>query len=170
MGIDYQRESWEAWISHDQKQALRRVVKVLLDSGAGLTCDEVEVLTGMSHQTASATISHASRRGLLVKSGLRRPTRTGRKAQVYQLGTPPEANDGSNDNTTRTVETIKRPQEAGRQGQADHERQSQQGLDAASRPAPEADSKYRKAADLYRREGLRQDTDGGFDNCSPLFG
>ena len=168
MGIDYQRESWEAWVSHDSKKALRRVVKTLLDSNAGLTCDEVEVLTGMSHQTASATISHASRRGLLLKSGLRRPTRTGRKAQVYQLGTPPEATDG-NGKGDGVVEKKRSATAASSEGHADRGRIDQQGLDPALRAVEGEAQTQRKASDLYRRSRVREDSDGSFFGGGNLF-
>ena len=174
MAIDYQTESWWAWMDHLPKrnQNLRRVVRALLDSKGGMTCDEVETMTGMSHQSCSATISHASRRGLLLKSGLRRPTRTGSLAMVYVLPNtaPLEATNGSNNDTTRTVEKIERPETTSGQGQGDHDRLSQQGLDTASRPTVEADSEYRKATDLYRGTRLRKDSDGSIDNCTPLFG
>ena len=51
---------------------------------AGSTCDEAEIALDMSHQTCSARF-----RGLVLKeaiydSGVKRPTRTGRNATVYQ--------------------------------------------------------------------------------------
>jgi len=50
----------------------------------GLTCDEVEEVTGLNHQTASARI-HALNHKLhrIHDSGLRRKTRSGRAAIVY---------------------------------------------------------------------------------------
>ena len=50
----------------------------------GCTCDEVETLLQFSHQTASARIRDLSKGGLLVDSGLRRKTRTGRSATVWK--------------------------------------------------------------------------------------
>ena len=49
------------------------------------TCDEVEVALRMSHQTASARIRELSLMGLIVDSGDRRKTRSGRKARIYTL-------------------------------------------------------------------------------------
>ncbi len=50
----------------------------------GLTCDELEENTGLSHQTASARINALYRKkGLIRDSGLRRKTRSGRCAVVY---------------------------------------------------------------------------------------
>jgi hypothetical protein len=53
-------------------------------SGAhGMTCDEIETLLEMRHQTASARV-HELQRGKWIKdSGQRRATRSGRKATVW---------------------------------------------------------------------------------------
>lgn len=47
------------------------------------TCDQVEVLTGLSHQTASSTIRRLVLRGRLVDSGRRETNRSGRKGTVW---------------------------------------------------------------------------------------
>ena len=47
------------------------------------TCDHVEVITGLPHQTASSTIRRLVLRGRLVDSGRRETTRSGRKATVW---------------------------------------------------------------------------------------
>lgn len=52
---------------------------------AGLTCDMVEVLTGWSHQSASARIRELVLAELVVDSGLRRKGRSGRSGRVYRL-------------------------------------------------------------------------------------
>ena len=49
----------------------------------GLTCDEVELVTGLSHQTASARCVELKRRGLLVPVG-KRPTRSARMAEILR--------------------------------------------------------------------------------------
>ena len=49
----------------------------------GMTCDEVERWTGLSHQTASARVNELWMAGRLQDSGLRRKTRSGRNAAVY---------------------------------------------------------------------------------------
>lgn len=54
----------------------------------GLTCDEVERITGLRHQTASARIRELSQRGEIIPlivdgTPVRRPTRSGRLATVY---------------------------------------------------------------------------------------
>lgn len=48
----------------------------------GMTCDEIEQATQLSHQTASARCRALTERGLLEDSGHRRATRSGRKAAV----------------------------------------------------------------------------------------
>ena len=48
------------------------------------TCDEVEIGTGLSHQTASARVRDLVKAGLIVDTGARRPTRSGRGARVYR--------------------------------------------------------------------------------------
>jgi Fic family protein len=50
----------------------------------GRTCDEVERLTGMSHQTASARITELVIEGKVRDTGIRRKTRSGRSARVYE--------------------------------------------------------------------------------------
>jgi hypothetical protein len=49
----------------------------------GCTCDEVEVVTGMSHQSTSARITELVIEGKIRDTGVRRKTRTGRTARVY---------------------------------------------------------------------------------------
>lgn len=51
----------------------------------GLTCDEVEWILEMKHQTASARILELRKKGLLRDSGYRRKTRSGRKAVVWRV-------------------------------------------------------------------------------------
>ncbi len=61
----------------------RRVVAYVASRGEfGATSDEVEVALALSHQTVSARITEAKAGGELVKSGDRRPTRSGRNAAV----------------------------------------------------------------------------------------
>lgn len=53
----------------------------------GLTCDALETLLSMSHQTASARLRDLAMRGDILDSGKRRKTRTGRTAIVWQVAT-----------------------------------------------------------------------------------
>ena len=58
----------------------QRIVDCLAQYPEGLTCDEVEVDTGMSHQSASATIKKLRDEKIVKRTGERRPTRTGNLA------------------------------------------------------------------------------------------
>jgi predicted transcriptional regulator len=50
-----------------------------------VTCDEIEVVFGLRHQTASARVRELSMLGEIVDTGERRKTRSGRTARVYEL-------------------------------------------------------------------------------------
>jgi len=50
-----------------------------------LTDDELETRLGMRHQTVSATRRGMVKDGLIEATGDRRPTRSGRSAQVWRL-------------------------------------------------------------------------------------
>jgi hypothetical protein len=66
-------------------QLAGRVLRAIASGGAsGFTCDEVEVLTGMAHQTCSARVNELMRKGRIVDTGQRRKTRSGRKAVVWR--------------------------------------------------------------------------------------
>lgn len=52
----------------------------------GITCEELELKTLMSHQTCSARISELLKGGFLKDSGSRRRTTSGRTARVYVWG------------------------------------------------------------------------------------
>ena len=51
----------------------------------GATCDRLEQVLGMSHQTTSARINDLARRGKIVDSGRREKTRTGRPAICWKV-------------------------------------------------------------------------------------
>lgn len=62
----------------------RRVFEAVLRAGPlGMTCDEVERVTDLPHQSASARVHELARMRLLVDSGKRRTTRRGRRAVVF---------------------------------------------------------------------------------------
>lgn len=65
-----------------------RIIAFVRRCPTGATCDEVEAALGMTHQTASARINGLASpsRLRLVPAGYTRPTRSGRRAQVYVLG------------------------------------------------------------------------------------
>jgi len=78
--------SLQAWediqdcIGFQERQILEAIVMK-----NGLTCDEVEVETGLSHQTASARITTMhKKKGLLYDCGERRETRSKRMAKVWK--------------------------------------------------------------------------------------
>ena len=60
-----------------------RILAEIKKSGAhGLTCDEVEVLMDLKHQTASARVRELREKGKISTTS-KRPTRSGRQAQVW---------------------------------------------------------------------------------------
>jgi Fic family protein len=62
----------------------RRVFAAVLRARAeGLTCDEYEAVSGLSHQTASARFNELVKEGRIVPSCRTRTTRHGRQAFVY---------------------------------------------------------------------------------------
>ncbi len=77
-------ESNAAHASLPNKAALReRIVIWIGKRGArGATGDEVEIASGLPHQTVSARITEAKHLGLIAPNGERRPTRSGRNAAV----------------------------------------------------------------------------------------
>lgn len=86
------RESTEAHrsIVSTKESLRRRVIAYVAGRGqVGATSDEIEVALGLPHQTVSARITEAKAGGELVKSGDRRPTRSGRNAAVL-VATPVE--------------------------------------------------------------------------------
>ena len=52
----------------------------------GLTCDELETLTGMQHQTCSARVTELLAEKRIHFTTARRKTRSGKSARVYFLG------------------------------------------------------------------------------------
>src|ERR1043166_5743786 len=63
--------------------ARKRILEALRRSN-GLSCDQLEELTGLSHQSCSARISELKREGKIVKAGTRQ-TRSGCNAAVYKV-------------------------------------------------------------------------------------
>lgn len=64
--------------------SLRALVLQTITVTGGATCDEVEALTGMKHQTASARVRELAKGGEIVDSGARRETRSGCAAIVWR--------------------------------------------------------------------------------------
>src|SRR5262245_3306788 len=92
----YQATSREAWRS--MAEALPEVdaciVRMIGQSGDGLTADEIEARSGLRHQTVSAQIRHMTEAGLLEATGARRPTRSGRGAMVWSFAQKAEPTQG----------------------------------------------------------------------------
>ena len=82
-GSDTSRAAAEAIRPLAPRQQDRALASISARHSDGMTCDEVEMALGMSHQTASARVRDLVKAGAIVDSGKRRPTRTGRKAAVY---------------------------------------------------------------------------------------
>lgn len=59
------------------------VLDTIRKSPNGLNCDECEAITGLKHQTCSARFRDLKDMGLIVKTGERRNTRSGRPADVW---------------------------------------------------------------------------------------
>lgn len=70
--------------------SLRERVYACIDQAgeSGLTCDEIEVLTGLAHQTASARCRELVLADRIYATEKVRKTRRGRNAQVYRVTGP----------------------------------------------------------------------------------
>jgi len=75
-------EAAAASLGEDRLARLEALVLGVLDTRPR-TCDEVEAVTGLAHQTASARIRGLVLRDRVVDSGQRAPTRRGRNAVVW---------------------------------------------------------------------------------------
>lgn len=68
--------------------AIATNVLSLFSLHGGMTCDEVEIHSGLSHQTASARIRELVLAHYLEDSTLRRRVRSGRNAIVWRIRDP----------------------------------------------------------------------------------
>lgn len=89
IGIQHPETSHEAAESLTNVGSIARkvfdeIALVFEESGTGLTADQVEQLLGGRHQTISARVNELRERGWITDSGLRRPTRSGRRAIVWK--------------------------------------------------------------------------------------
>lgn len=87
--MSVQGTSLEAWdsVQGEPVRSVRERVWRLLQVAAdyGRTDDEMERATGLRHQTLSAARRGLSKDGLIVDSGRRRKTRSGRNAIVWVI-------------------------------------------------------------------------------------
>ncbi len=68
----------------------QKVLRIIAARGTiGATCDEVEQLLNMKHQTASARVRELTKKGWIAKSGFKRPTRSRRSAAVMVVAQKP---------------------------------------------------------------------------------
>ena len=65
------------------RSKIRQQIAAKIEELQNATCDEIEVLLGLSHQCISARISELHKDEIIKDSGERRLTRLGRKARVY---------------------------------------------------------------------------------------
>lgn len=69
-------------VASSKEKMRAQVLEAIQRSGArGMTCDELETLLGLTHQTCSARCSELKKDGMVQKLGTR-PTRTGSPAAV----------------------------------------------------------------------------------------
>ena len=80
-GSDTSRAAAESMVPHVSD--LEEGILLFLQKRGGATCDELEHVTGLAHQTASARLKGLADKGLIRDSGARRKTRSGRAARVY---------------------------------------------------------------------------------------
>lgn len=91
-GVDTSQEAAES-IAPSAASIRARVYQLIVESG-GMTCDEIEVVTGLTHVTTSPRLWELEGHGkqtdgtprpkLIYKSDDKRPTRSGRMARVYR--------------------------------------------------------------------------------------
>ena len=80
---DTSRDAYES-VNRGDIPMLHFVV-LLIDQRGGMTCDEIERITGGKHQSISACIRANVKKGRLQDSGKRRMTRSNRRAIVWEL-------------------------------------------------------------------------------------
>lgn len=80
-GNEQSRAAWDSMHTRDLA-TIREDVYRAIKTHQGLTCDEIEWILGLSHQTASARCTELLQRGFITRIGIRK-TRSGRNAAVY---------------------------------------------------------------------------------------
>jgi len=80
---DTSRGAAEAIAPHVSRLAEEVLEQIWLCGEEGSTCDEIEFLKDMKHQTVSARIRELKIKGRIKDSGLRRKTRSDRPAIVW---------------------------------------------------------------------------------------
>jgi len=59
------------------------IAVIAYNGGVGLTVDQIEQILKRTHQSVSARVNGLRDKGWVVDSGIKRPTRSGRKAIVW---------------------------------------------------------------------------------------
>ena len=79
------RWAWEDAVSHGASLD-RALMNTLQGAGPdGLTCEEIERITGRKHQASSANLSRLAARGLVVHTGKYGKTSANRQAKKWTL-------------------------------------------------------------------------------------
>jgi len=80
------RAAWESMIGPgaDLDRAIMGAMISRADPGAGITCQEIETLTGRSHQSVSGNLRHLVEAGLVEPTGGFGVTSSGRRAMTWR--------------------------------------------------------------------------------------
>lgn len=80
------RQAWESMIGPcaELDRAIMGAMASRADPGAGITCQEIETLTGRSHQSVSANLRHLVEDGLVEPTGAFGVTQSGRRAMTWR--------------------------------------------------------------------------------------
>jgi hypothetical protein len=85
------RQAWEKQTPEIQDKRRALILEAL--SRVGRTCDELEEVLGLSHQTCSSVVTGLRKDEKIIDSGERRPTRYDCDAIVWMLRKIPEGPD-----------------------------------------------------------------------------
>ena len=83
--MDTSSAAYESMLPHVSRLAKDVYAAIEAAGARGMTCDECEVQLSMRHQTASARMRELKDRNLVVDSGKRRATRSGRQAAIMMI-------------------------------------------------------------------------------------
>lgn len=78
-----------ASIVHLKGSDCARIVSYLKKTKTGCTCEQLERYLFMKHQTCSARLRDLFLEGAIVRTGVRRPTESGRMAAVWKVASKP---------------------------------------------------------------------------------
>lgn len=84
-GVDTSRDAFKSLSSLDRER-LRDMILAQVQFSQGLTCDELENMLGLTHQTASARVTELLAAKKIHFTEARRKTRSGRSARIYYFG------------------------------------------------------------------------------------